>query len=266
VTPLLAGFLAYLTKQRRQAYQKHVVSFLIIAGVYALFWNWFFEFRFTRIQIEHSWWKMVINFGDALAHSFHGSLRLEIVPFYILILGFLLRTRNGRWLALLAAVWAAIGYLPYFIVTGYADRFAYLSSAAIAVVIAAALESIPRKSIRYVAILMLLAFFATGMQNRITAWKEAGEIARTIPLEVKRELPVFPADREVVLLNVPLMHKRSYVYLTSLDRAIERQYPGTSVHFSRAVDGSTDDRAILLEYSDGHMVRRSLSEVRNRSR
>jgi len=173
----------------------------------------------------------------------------------------LARNRSGRWLMFLALIGFAIAYLPFFAVQGYADRFAYLASSATAVVLAAAIASIPRKTVQYVAALLLLGFFATGMQNRITAWKEAGAIAQSIPLEVKRELPVFPTDRQVVLLNVPAMHKRSYVYLTSLDRAIERQYPGENVNFTTVLDASIDDRAVILSYTDGHMLRKSLSEA-----
>lgn len=261
VTPVLAGFLAYLAKHERRAYQNHLLSLLIIAGVYALFWNWFFEFHFTRIKIEHSWWRIALNFADAVSHSFHGSRRLEVAPFYLLAVASLWKTRQGRWLSVFAAVWFVIGYLPYFAVTGYADRFAYLSSSATAVLLAAAVLSFSRNSIQRAAIVLLLGFFGVGMQNRITAWKEAGVIAETIPLDIKKELPVFPTDREVVLLNVPLMHKRSYVYLTSLDRALERQYPGGRIHFKTAVDESIDDRAIIFEYSGGHMIRRTFSEV-----
>ena len=54
VTPLLAGFLALVTKQPRRAYQNHLSGLLLIAGIYGVFWNWFFDFRFTRIQIEQS--------------------------------------------------------------------------------------------------------------------------------------------------------------------------------------------------------------------
>ena len=261
VTPLLAGFLAFLTKQSRRSYQKHLIILLVIAGIYGVFWNWFFDFRFTRIKIEHSSWNIAVNFGEALAHTFHGSLRMEAIPFYAVLLGLLARHRDGRLMMFLALVWFAMGYLPYFAVQGYADRFAYLSSSATAVVLAAAIASIPRKTVQYAAALLLLGFFATGMQNRITAWKEAGAIAQSIPLEVKRELPVFPTDRPVVLLNVPAMHKRAYVYLTGLDRAIERQYPGENVRLTTVVDASIDDRAVILSYTDGHMLRERLSEV-----
>jgi hypothetical protein len=267
VTPLLAVLLARLAKHDRRTYQKHFVGLLGIAGVYGLFWNWFFEFRFTRIQIEHSLWQVASNFGDALAHSLHGIMRLEVAPVYILLLANLCRTRNGRTWILLGMAWFVIGYLPYFAVKGYADRFVYLSSGATAVVLAVSVvEGIRRKSVQYTAALIVLGFFGTGMQNRITAWKEAGDIARAIPREIRQELPIFPADRQVVLLNVPLMHKRSYVYLTSLDRALEREYRGgTQIHFTTMLDSSIDDSAIVLEYSEGHMVRRSLADVRRPS-
>jgi hypothetical protein len=57
------------------------------------------------------------------------------------------------------------------------------------------------------------------------------------------------------------MHKRSYVYLTGLDRAIERQYPGENAIITTVLDGSIDERAVIFSYTDGHMLRKSLSEV-----
>ncbi len=265
VTPLLAAFLVCFAKEKVHSYRNHIVALLAIAGAYAVFWIWFFDFRFTRIRIEHSFLQIAINFGAALAHTLHGSLRPEIGVVYLLLWAILCRTHRGRWLSLAGLIGFAIAYLPYFATKGYADRFAYLSSAATAIVLAASLtEGIgTRKYLRYGLAALFLAYLATGMQNRISAWKEAGEIARAVQVQVKETLPVFPSEREVVLLDVPLMHKRSYVYLTSLDRALERQYPGTKIHFRTSIDSSIDDSAIILQYSTGRMVRRTLAEVKN---
>ena len=263
VTPLLAGFLAWVGRNDRQRYQKHLAGLLVLSGIYGLFWMWFFEFRLTRFPVEYSLWRIVTNLADALSHSFHGSRSLEMAVFYVLLLGSLWRDPRGRRLSLLAMVWFVIAYLPFFPIQGYADRFIYLSSCATAIVLAAAiLEGVPKKGLKFAAAAVLLGFFGTGMQNRVTAWREAGVIARAIPLEIKTSLPDLPSSGELVLLNVPKMHKRSYVFLTSLDRAIEREYPGKKIHVATAIDASTHDRSIIFEYSDGHMVRRSLAEVR----
>jgi hypothetical protein len=205
-----------------------------------------------------------MNFGNAVIHTFHGSLRPEIGVVYLALMAGICRTSRGRWVSIAGLIGFVIAYLPYFAVKGYADRFAYLSSAATAVVLAVCLMEGLRKPkyLRSIVTCLFVAYLATGMQNRISAWKEAGEIARAVQVQVKEVLPVFPTDREVVLLDVPLTHKRSYVYLTGLDRAIERQYPGFNIHLRTFIDTSIDDTAIILQYSNGRIVRKSLAELK----
>jgi len=212
----LIGFMCCLRNGMNREGRGHLLALMLIAVTYALFWNWFFDFRFTRIKIEHSMLAIIANFGQAVTHSLHGGLRIAVLPFYLGLLGWFCRTRRGRMILFGALAWF---------------------------------------------MMLFVCYLGMGMQNRITAWKEAGQIAKYIPSEVKRQLPVFPLDSEVVLLNIPAMHKRSYVFLTGLDRALEREYPGTNIHFSTAVDPSTSDSATIFEYTQGRIVRRRRSEV-----
>jgi hypothetical protein len=265
VTPLLIAFMCYLKQGMNRDFRGHLIVLLLIALIYALFWNWFFDFRFTRVKIEHSMLTIFANFGQALTHALHGSLRIAVLPFYLGLLGWFGRTHRGRTILLGTLVWFMISYLPYFAVKGYADRFAYLASASIAVLLAIAIREIANNSRRMqTAILVFVCYLGIGMQNRITAWKEAGQIAKYIPGEVKRQLPVFPSDRQVILLSIPAMHKRSYVFLTGLDRAFEHEYPGANIQLATAVDSSTSDSALIFEYAHGRIVRRTRSEVLSR--
>jgi hypothetical protein len=113
-------------------------------------------------------------------------------------------------------------------------------------------------------LVLVLAYLATGMQNRITTWKEAGQIARMIPYEIKTFLPVFPEDRLLVLLNVPLFHKQASVYITGMDRALQREYPDAHIKFSTQLRPWAGADSIILEYSNGHMIRREFKDVRDR--
>lgn len=263
VTPLLIGFMGCLRNKTRRGGRSHLVAFMLIAVIYALLWNWFFDFRFTRIKIEHSISAISANFVQAVMHSLHGGLRIAVLPLYLGLLGWFCRTRRGRMISLGALVWFMISYFPYFAVKGYADRFVYLASASSAALLAIAIWEITNNSrrMRIAGIVLFVSYLGMGMQNRITAWREAGQITRYIPSEVKRQLPVFPQDREVILLNIPAMHKRSYVFLTGLDRALEREYPGTNIHCSTSVGRSTSDSAMIFEYTQGRIVRRTRSEV-----
>ena len=181
-------------------------------------------------------------------------------PVYIGILAAVLQQPNGRRLAKLSLGWFLLSYLPFFIVRGYADRFAYLSSASLAVLLALALLEFTGQSLRAQIglVVLLLSYFATGMQHRITAWKEAGDIAQAITDDIKQAMPVFPRDKQLVLLNVPAMHKQAYVYMPGLDldRALSRRYEGAPVSFSTTLS-SAERNAIIFEYSNGHMRRRN---------
>ena len=99
------------------------------------------------------------------------------------------------------------------------------------------------------------------MQHRIRAWKKAGEIARSIPQDIKSILPSFPENRLLVLLNVPLMHDRAYVYFSGLDRALQLEYPGTTIKFASQLRPWADESSIILEYSEGKMIQREFRDV-----
>jgi hypothetical protein len=187
-------------------------------------------------------------------------MRLAILPVYIVLLALMFRKREGRLIIAAGVIWFGISYLPFFAVAGYADRFSYVASAGVAVILAASLVDVSRISKRIggtIAVLFLV-YLGIGMENRITTWKEAGAIARSIPLEIKQELPTYPLDREVILLNIPTMHKNAYVFLTSLDRAISRVYPGEqNIHVQTSPTYPIDANSIVLEYTGGKIVRRS---------
>ena len=96
-------------------------------------------------------------------------------------------------------------------------------------------------------------------------WKEAGEIAQTIPQEIKSYLPAFPAeDQLLVLLNLPLVHKQAYVYISGLDRALQLEFPNAHIKFTEQLRPWANEESVILEYVDGHMVRREFKDVRDR--
>jgi len=266
VTPFLAVLVIQIGGGTDAKNRRHFVLLFILTAVYILLWNWFFDFRITRFPVESSASGAVSSFARALTHSMHGSLRLRIAWFYVLLLALLVGRKSGRKLMLLALMWFFFAYLPFLIVQGYADRFAYLASAATAVVLAAALHDLLKRSLPagVVAATLLLAFQATGMQHRIRGWKEAGEIARSITQDIKHILPAFPEHRLLVLLNVPQMHDRAYVYFSGLDRALQLEYPGATIKFATQLRPWADENSIILEYSGGKMIQRQFQEVQSR--
>lgn len=169
-----------------------VGTLCLIAGVYLAAWNLFFAFQITRFPVERSSQSMLFSYFKAVGHSFHGSSRLAIAALYILLLyGLSLRKEYRRFL-LFAFLWPAVPYLPFGIVHGYADRFAYLASAGVAVILSsgAAVLVSRNRPIGLLAAWALMAFLTTGMVGRMRVWKRAGVIAEAIPKGVRRLHPV----------------------------------------------------------------------------
>jgi len=233
----------------------HVAILFLVLAAYMLAWNWFFGFRITRFPVESSILGALGSLGNAITQSLHGSLRLIIAPVYVVIIAAVLRQQEGRKSALLSLGWFVIGYLPFFIVRGYADRFAYLSSVGTAFLLASGLLALYQSKFKTLGLAMaagLLAFYAIGMQNRITLWKEAGAIAFQIPREIKALVPHLQPGITLVVLNVPDMHTHAYVYLTGLERAIALQYPGATFQIRRQLDQQAPVGPVF-DYSTGHI-------------
>lgn len=263
MTPFLAVLACHIGGGSPARYRWHLVILLLLTGVYVLMWNWLFDFKITRFPVETSIVGAMKSFAQALTHSFRGSGRVSVAFAYLLLILGVLRRNSGWKLITSAAAWFFVAYLPFLLVKGYADRFGYLAGVATAVLLAFALQELRAHYFvpGLVVSLILVAFFGIDMQRRITAWKEAGEIARSIPRDIKRLFPTFPEDRMLVLLNVPLMHDGAYVYLTGLDRALQLEYPGAQVRFSRELRPWGNENSIILEFSGGGMVQRSWREV-----
>jgi hypothetical protein len=125
-----------------------------------------------------------------------------------------------------------------------------------ALLLAAALGRIFRRHSRHAAVLLALylaGFFGVGMRNRIEMWREAGEIARRIPAEIKVLRPALPPGATLVVLNVPNMHKHALVYLTGLERALARQYPALNLRVRRHAGSSRECPTFVFRYQGGHV-------------
>ncbi len=192
----------------------------------------------------------------SVLHIFHGSQRVVPALIYLCLLGVLCTRSAGRKLVLFAAAWAIVAYLPFLLVRGYADRFAYVGSMAAAVVLSGCVWAVYERSrcAGFGVLLMILCFYGIGMQNRITVWKEAGTMAETITRDIKTARPELPDGATLVLLNVPDMHKHALVFITGLERVVRLQYPpGAAFSISRELRTPATGAVIVFRYSDGRM-------------
>lgn len=232
----------------RAAVVSCLAPFAILA-VYVLLWNGLFSGRVQRFPVETSFTGGLSSLLEAFGHSFHGVRRPAVAPFYALLLAPLLADRAGRRLAAACGAFFIAAYLPFLIVRGFADRFAYASSLAAALLLSgAAGRSFHRHSRRTGALLAaaFALFFAAGMWNRMTMWRQAGEIARRIPAQIKRLRPLLPPGATVVVLDAPDMHKHALVFLTGLERAVMLQYPNVNLRVRRRTAGACDAESFVF--------------------
>ena len=136
------------------------------------------------------------------------------------------RNPSGRATVVWSLAFFAVLYAPFFASRGFADRFDYAPSLAIGLVLASAIVDLSKRSLAtaIVATISLLAFYETGVRNRVRQWRESGEIARRIPREIFARRPDAPEGTVMAIAGVPAMHKHAYLFLTGLERAVPRVY------------------------------------------
>jgi hypothetical protein len=252
---LLVAHCARIPRERVAHWPMHALGLFLLVITYLVAWNLFFHFKITRFPIESSPVGGLVAIGTAMRHSLHGSSRAPAAGLYAILLVTLIRSKTGRRFFLMAGLWFLCAYLPFFVVHGYADRFAYLSSAASSAVLGSAVVSVYSrwKVIGGLTGVALLLFFAIGMQGRIMVWRRAGEIARRIPAEIKRLHPHLPPDATVILVNVPNTYRDAYVFLAGVERAVMLQYPDTPLRVLRVSWRDTPKPIFMMDCSAEHV-------------
>jgi hypothetical protein len=183
----------------------------------------------------------------------------------------LLRDARTRMLGITAIALAFVSYLPYVLLPGYSDRFAYLASVWFAIAVAVGLDSLWRHERDHriarpaVVLAAALLFVTWGVQLREAGrqWWTAGAIARDIRSQATTLLPAPAAGAALRFLCVPDFHGTALVYLTYFDRAIQDAYGRADLHPLRVgigpggIDGRASD---ALFWWDGAARRLQLIE------
>jgi hypothetical protein len=258
VFPLLT-FLLWITcvRTRSRLVLQNLSANFITLLAYTAAWNVFFHFKITRFPVESSVLSGWCTLAVAVLHAFHGASRTLPAILYLGLSVALCLRAPGRKIAIFCTAWFGLAYLPFFIVHGFADRFAYESSASVAVVLSAGVWAVYQRSrqIGIAFLFWLVCFYAVGMQHRITIWKEAGNLADRIVHDIKATEPELPRGTTLVLLDVPDMYKHALVFMTGLERAVRLQYPGSAI-FSvrREIPPSYTHPLIVFQYVRGHVA------------
>ena len=154
----------------------------------------------------------------------------------LLVLSVAATATRQRRLVMFGAGFALVSYLPFVMFPGYTDRFAYLSIAGAAMMIAALAGALvsalrPRHQRLGLSLVMsvsmiLVVAVAWGWSLRRMAgeWVIAGEIAKAITDQARVSVPDPPAGAVLRFFRVPLSYGRVSVYITSFTEAVHRAY------------------------------------------
>ncbi len=125
--------------------------------------------------------------------------------------------------------WFIIAFIPFLFVDGYTGRFSYFAMFGLFFVIGSGIALLMSQKIllKIVCVLILLSYSVIGsvlINKNAYYWYEAGEIAKSIPLQVKEIYPKFPENSTLIFYDIPLGYKQSGIFLTYFEDAVQYKY------------------------------------------
>ena len=233
-----------------------VLPFAGILLAYLTFWLVLFRGSVGHYELLPTFSGVLKNYFALLYRLFYGHQYLAgFLYFLVLALG-CLAARRRRPVVLFSLSFIVIGYIPFSLIKGFADRFAYVSAIGYSLLMAILLGSVAslarlhvKRVVRYsptalavVIVSSLLVYYTIALGKRIADWKMAGEIADCIPKQIKMLYPELPAGSTFVFARIPQMYGSAYVYPLGLGHAIKKYYKGLDL---RVFYGSNDIEYIL---------------------
>jgi hypothetical protein len=233
-----------------------VLPFAIVLVTYLAWWVILFRGAIGQYDLSYSAENLLGNYYRLCYQLFYGNQHLAGVLYFVLLLLALLLSHDRLSLVWFSIFFTVVCFLPFVFIAGFTSRFAYASAIGFAAIVALLLSactclkkkvSVP--AFRFMALpiaatifLTLSTYYALILQARISEWKVAGEIAYTIPRQIKTLRPDLPDGSTLVLSRIPRMHGHAYVYPLGLKSSIERFYPGRNL---QVFYGPGDMREIL---------------------
>jgi hypothetical protein len=227
---------------------RSTAPYFVLLGLYIVWWMSLFhgavgghDLEWTLADFARDFYRMHYRLFANIQH-WQGLLYL--------IAGWWIWKRRPRLGSLVAAAAAILwlGFLPFVLVHGYADRFGFFSALGVALLlslcvseVAAAFQArqILAGVLPLVLVLTFFADYTRTTQRRLEHWREAGQLAESMMAQLKAQRPVFPADTELIFDQVPMMHGEAYVFPTGFRAALRRRYghevPNVS-YFPAALD------------------------------
>ena len=224
-----------LTRERIWETLRRLRPFLLVFAAYLIFWNVLFGGSLGAYHLDPNPESALRNYGRLLDTLAHGHQRWAGLLYLVaVVLGF--RALRERWnLAWLSLLIVLLSYLPFCLLGGFAARFAYASALGYCLLLALVLLGAARGSSRWRPLaaggvaLGLFAYYTVEARTRVFEWREAGEIAVSIPRQLKEMHPALPHGAVLMFGGIPRMHRRAQVFPLGLVGVVEREYAGVSL-------------------------------------
>jgi len=242
----------------RQALRATLPFFLLLIG-YVAGWLILFQGKLGAYELDLTLSGLGGDLYRLHYRLFH-HIQHWLGLFYLLIAYLVWRLRKEQssllWFSLLV-LW--VGYLPFFPVQGYADRFGFVSSVGVALFLCLPMREVSRSGLNKVSpsavipvlLLALLAgYYTHSTGQRFRQWTEAGRIADSILTQVKATRPSFPPNARLVFEQIPAMHGEAYVFPLSFRAALRQRYgeqPGEIFYYPTVMETSARDELLAKE-------------------
>jgi hypothetical protein len=223
-------------KRMRTAFAKtvwHIIALII----YLAWWILLFRGEIGQYNESYALGNVLHNYYSMLYQLFHGNARIAGVLYFGLLFTFFIMRREHRKLAAFSLLFTLLAFIPFIFSTGFAPRFAYSCMIGYATLIALMIYSCTalqnaRAGIGIAALIfvILAGYYMIAVRTRLSDWVIAGQIADSIPRQIKTLHPDLPGGATLMLARIPPLYGHAYVYPLGLEASIRRFYPDRDLH------------------------------------
>ncbi len=250
ILPFLCLLIAFYLKGGHYLKQKifyyKLLPYLILTIIYLIFRKKVLQGlpEANEFTLDLQIW--LFNFLILLKFQFIEN-KFLLIPAILSISYFIIFKKEFKYL-IFSGLWFLICYIPFLFINGYTGRFAYLSMFGILFFVSIFFDDLYKQYNKYkiwISFIFLVYISFNGFKTYQNAayWYEAGEIARTIPLQLKELYNSFPDNSTLIFYDIPLGYQQSGIYLTYFEDVIQKQYSNhlNIIHVSHSFNKNFND-------------------------
>ena len=242
----------------RQSLRETLPFFLLLMG-YIAAWLILFQGKVGAYDLDLTLRGMGRDFYRLHYRLFH-HVQHWLGLFYLLIAYLLWRQGKEQtpllWFSLLV-LW--VGYLPFFPIYGYADRFGFVSCVGVSLFLCLPMREVTRSGMNKASpsavvpalvLALLVGYYTRSTGQRFQQWTEAGRIADSILTQVKVMQPSFPPNARLVFEQIPAMHGEAYVFPIAFRAALRSKYgsvPLEIFYYPTVMEASAREELLMKE-------------------